>query len=208
MVDVPNLSILTPPKEKPMEEIAPQHRLGHTIRSRRNVLKKSLNETTAEIAKALGNPGFTNVVLGEIERGVRPATMEELQAVARVLDISLEELKQRAIEWHEAIWNGEPRYELRPGATDAATIHVLSLTEAMDELRGAIADMQRGVDDLRRAEDHLKAKHEFDLSSDMKHTANLLAASVNRIVTKMGRRWDKAQTRAQPGCAQGEEPGA
>lgn len=204
MPDVPNLSILTPPKEKPMEEISPQHRLGQTVRNRRNVLKKSLNEATAEIAKALGTQDFTNVVLGEIERGVRPATMEELQAIARVLDISLEELKQRAIEWHEAIWDGEPRYELRPGATDAATIQALTHTEAMDELRGAIADMRRGVDDLRRAEDHLKGQREFDLASDMRHTADLMAASVNRIATKMGRRWAKAQ----PGCAQGEEPGA
>jgi transcriptional regulator with XRE-family HTH domain len=204
MPDVPNLSILTPKKEKPMEEIAPQNRLGHAIRSRRNVLRRSLNEATADIAKALGNPGFTNVVLGEIERGVRPATMDELQAIARVLDISLEELKQRAIEWHEAIWDGKPRYELRPGETDAATIHVLSHTEAMDELRGAIADMLRGVDDLRRAEDHLRGQREFDLASDMRHTADLMAASVNRIATKMGRRWAKAQ----PGCAQGDEPGA
>lgn len=204
MPNVPNLSILTPKKEKPMEEISPQHRLGHTIRNRRNVLKRSLNEATADIAKALGNADFTNVVLGEIERGVRPATMEELEAIARVLDISLEELKQRAIEWHEAIWDGEPRYELRPGETDATTIHALTHTEAMDELRGAIADMHRGVDDLRRAEDYLKAHREFDLSSDMRHTADLLAASVHRIATKMGRRW----ARAKPGFAPDGEPGA
>lgn len=197
MPDVPNLSILTPKKEKPMEEISPQHRLGHTIRSRRNVLEMSLKDATAGIAKALGDPDFTAVVLGEIERGVRPATMEQLEAVARVLDISLEELKQHAIEWHEAIWDGKPRYELRAGDTDAATIHVLSHTEAMDELRGAIADMRRGVDDLRRAEDHLKGQREFDLASDMRHTADLLAASINRIATKMGRRW--AAT-VQPGC--------
>lgn len=185
MPDVPNLSILTPKKEKPMEEIAPRHRLGHLVRSRRNVMQRNLNETTKEIATALGDPGFTNVVLGEIERGVRPATMEQLEAISRVLDVGLDLLRQHAIEWHEAIWDGKPRYELRPGETDATTIHALSHTEAMDELRGAVADMQRAARELRRA--------------NLFETADLLAASVTRIQVKLGR--------AQATCAQdgGEE---
>lgn len=168
-----------------MEEIAPQNRLGHTIRTRRNVLGKSLRETTAEIAKALGTSDFTAVVLGEIERGVRPATMEELQAIARVLDTSLEELKQNAIEWHEAIWNGKPQYELRPGETDATTIYTISHVEAMDELRGAVADMRRARDTLRDMARVMKTEllsREADESTMM---AAFLEASINRIEAKL-----------------------
>ena len=185
MPDVPNLSILTPKKEKPMEEIAPQNRLGHTIRSRRNVLEKSLDQVTAEIAKALGNQNFTNVVLGEIERGVRPATMDTLQAIARVLDISLEELRQHAIEWHEAIWDGKPRYELRPDATDATTIHTISHVEAMDELRGAVADMRRAMDTLRDMARAMKVELLTREADEATMMAALLEASINRIEAKL-----------------------
>lgn len=176
-----------------MEEIAPRHRLGHLVRLRRNVLTKSLNETTAEIATALGDEGFTNVVLGEIERGVRPATMEQLEAISRVLDVDIDELKGHAIEWHESIWDGKPRYELHPGETDAKTIQVMSHVEAMDELRGVCSDMRRGVDELHRAEDAMKEAQEFDMASDFRHTADLLAASVLRIETRLGRRMMKAK---------------
>ena len=193
MPDVPNLSILTAKKERPMEEIAPRHRLGRTIRNRRNVLERSLNEATAEVAKRLGSDDFTNVVLGEIERGVRPATMDELVAIAGALDIDLDILKKGAIEWHDSVWGKAPTYELHPGKTDAATIHALTHVEAMDELRGCIADMRRGAEDLQRAEDTMRKAKDFDLASEFKHTAELLGASVCRIEAKIGRRWGRAK---------------
>lgn len=194
MPDVPNLSILTPPKEKPMKEIAPRHRLGHLIRNRRNVLKKSLREVTHGIATALGNNDFTDIVLGEIERGVRPATMEELEAISHVLDVGIDLLSQHAVEWHESVWEEhKPRYELQPGETSAATIHTMSHVEAMDELRGAIADMRRGIDELHRAEDAMRKLSDFDLASDFKHTAALLEASVCRIETRLGKRWERVK---------------
>jgi len=169
-----------------MEEVDPRRKLGTTIRNRRNVLGRSLNETTAEVAKRLGSDSFTNVVLGEIERGVRPATMDELVAIAGALDIELDTLKQCAIEWHESVWDGKPRYELHPGDTDAATIHGMSLVEAMDELRGVMADMQRGKDVLHRAGKLLDKQYgEREVALDCGLTAALLGSSINRIEVRL-----------------------
>lgn len=146
----------------------------------------------------MGDIGFSSVVLGEIERGKRPATMEQLEAISRVLDVSINALLQHAIEWHESIWDGKPKYMLQPGETDARTIMVMSHIEAIDELRGVCSDMRRGVDELHRAEDAMKAAREFDMSSDFRHTADLLSASVLRIETRMGRRMAKAKVDFAP----------
>jgi len=196
MPDVPNLSILTPKKEKPVEEIAPRHRLGHLVRSRRNVMKKSLNEATKEIATALGDPGFTNVVLGEIERGVRPATMEQLEAISRVLDVGLDLLRQHAIEWHESIWDGKPRYELRPGETGAATIHTMDVAALTQELRGAMADLDRAADGLALASTAMKASDPA-MSMEAGLTAEMIRTSARRIAMKLDP--DRAKATFAPG---------
>ena len=189
MTDVPNLSLTTVKTEQTISDIPPRNRLGYCIRARRNAFKETQKETALAIARAMGTGDFTDLVLDQIEKGVRPATMEELEAMARTLDMSLEDLKQYAIVWHEELWKEEvPRYKLQPGGTKTTTIHTLTHVEAIDELRGAVADMQRAVTDLYRAEDAMRAVRNFDLASDFKHTAKLLGFSVTRITTKMGRR--------------------
>lgn len=163
-----------------MEEIAPRNRLGYLLRTRRNVMEKTLRTATIEIQQALGTNDFTTVVLGEIERGLRPATMEELTAISHVLDVGIDVLRQHAVEWHESVWDGKPRYELQPGETQAATLHALSHTEAMDELRGAAADMQRGAALIAKVIPALEPGA-HDLAIKARATWELLTASVNRI---------------------------
>jgi len=145
-------------------------------------MKKSLNDVTKEIAMALGDRllDFSTVVLGEIERGVRPATMEQLEAMSHVLDVSIDTLKQHAIEWHESVWDGEPKYELQPGETDVRTIHPTEYIVAMDELRGALEDMRRGARMLSEVQKVIEDTYP-ELAQRSNATHRLLLASCNRI---------------------------
>jgi len=181
MVNVPNLSVMTPKKEKPMKGVAPQNRLGHSIRARRNVFKETQKQTADAIAEALGNRDFTDVVLGEIERGVRPASMVELECMAQLFDMDLSELKKHAIEWHESVWNENPQYELQPRGGRAATVYSMSQAEMSDELHGALADMRRGARVLHETIGVVE-RTDPDLAARARSTWNLLNASVHRIM--------------------------
>lgn len=177
MVDVPNLSLVTP-KENPMtEKIPPHYRLGRIIRARRIELEKSVRSLSQVVAQALNND-FNDISLEQIERGVRPASFDELGVFASALKLPQDELLKHAEAWNEAMWGEKlDRITLEPAGTQVSTTFCLSPHEMWDELCAVVADLDRGVEALY-------STARGDVSS-AESTAELLQASARRIRSRM-----------------------
>lgn len=181
MVDVPNLSVLDNQREK--MDVPLRQRLGRMIRDRRVQRGMSLRDTATKVSTALGEE-FSTLVLGQIERGLRPVTAEQLSAFARILDLSQDALLQAASQWNEAVWETEPSLVcLEPDETRATTIHPLGAHELWDELCAVVADLDRGVEALNMATSVMDPSSVVAANSRL--TAALLQASSKRIKGRM-----------------------
>lgn len=177
MVDVPNLSLVTPKEKARMEGIPPHYRLGRMIRDRRIELEMSVQSLAQLVAQTL-NSDFCAISLEQIERGVRPASFDELGVFAGALKLSQAELLKRAEEWNKAMWAEKPeRVTLEPAGTQVSTTFCLSPHEMWDELCAVVADLDRGADALYGAA-------RGDVAS-VESTAGLLQASARRIRSRM-----------------------
>ncbi len=84
--------------ETPLDQLPPRMRLGTMIRRGRIRREKSLREV-AEIV------GLSEVVLGQIERGIVPVKADHLQQIASVTGCDWEALLQAAREFHVETWS-------------------------------------------------------------------------------------------------------
>jgi len=73
-------------KDRPSEDI--RIRLGKAVRKRRNELKIS-QEDFAELA------GLHRTYISDLERGTRNISLENIEKLAKALDLSISELMQR-----------------------------------------------------------------------------------------------------------------
>jgi len=97
-------------------------------------LRELANHVGDDITQA-GKDGFTPVVLGEIERGLRPADQEQIRLICECLDINDAPLIEAAQQWHDAMWGREQRADSRlvPVGTAEAGVPVYYDADAMLE---------------------------------------------------------------------------
>jgi|GEM_PF-1048502 len=142
--------LTTPQQEKPILEIPPRMRLGTLIRRARIRAKKSLQE----MADVLSEDGFTPVVLGEVERGKRPVSWDQVDSICHYLDVNPEIFHQALMQFHHEIWSGQ---KVAKVVLEEQIEKVTSLplnydtVELVSALRNAISSMDIGKGALERA---------------------------------------------------------
>lgn len=95
----------------------------------------------AEYVEMGGQDGFTHVVLGEIERGLRPADQEQIRLICECLQINDAPLIEAAQQWHQAMWDGKDKEDFRlvPVAGGEAGVPTYYDVDALVEALG-VAD--------------------------------------------------------------------
>lgn len=168
-------------KNTPLDDIPGRYRLGEFIRRER--LDRSLKEIANDIDRELNDDGsFTAVVIGEIERGARPASMQELKAISSVLGCQIDILANHLIAYHDSVWHvADEKLKFGDMQTKTTSVIGIDLVRALDELRVVGADLERGADALEEAEQVLWRIHQHVLSINLGHTAKLLRASFDRL---------------------------
>lgn len=148
----------TPPAEMP-----PKERLGRLIRRYRVAAGKGLNEVASHL-------NLSNVVLGEVERGLASLQAAQLQELAAFLDVRYEPLLNAARDWNRAVWEGQGKGGVRLVDTKAREGHLreeegaleAELIEASDKLvflSNVLYEAARGAEEAaEKARDLLRAR--------------------------------------------------
>jgi hypothetical protein len=144
--------------------------------------KKSLRDT----AEALE---VTHVVLGEMERGRRPMSWDQVEIIALYLDTQEPPLHAALTQFHHAIWSGQkgPRVLLEEQTERVASVPLdYDMVELAAALRSAISSMDIGQGALERASRIIRhpdcgsVPYEFVKDAEMTAQASmLLEASLN-----------------------------
>jgi len=130
---VPTLKLVT---EVPIEELDPKSRLGTMIRRARRKRGLSLRDLGAATSMDL-------VMLGEIERGRRPATQAHIEAIAEAMEMHPQPLMEAAQLWHREHWRGGPEVTLEPNGMKVATRvpDAYRVAQLEDELDRCVVDL-------------------------------------------------------------------
>lgn len=153
------------------------------IRRARLKAGKNLRET----AEALE---VTHVVLGEMERGRRPCSWEQVEVLCEYLDVPNPEMLHAALtQFHHDIWSGQkgPKVILEEQLERVASVPLdYDMVELVAALRSAITSMDIGKGALERAcriirhPDCGSVPYEFVRDAEMTAQASmLLEASMN-----------------------------
>jgi hypothetical protein len=134
--------------ERPISELPPGRRLGALFRRQRLGANRSLRET----AEALDPTIDSHVVLGQIERGVRPATSDQIQAFCDYIGHGTEVFFEAARDYHRAVWQAQQGgVEVVEQTAKVATIGpVYDQQELLSALRSAISSMDIAADWMGR----------------------------------------------------------
>ncbi len=133
---VPKLKLLEKPEEVPIDQVEPKHRLGTMIRRARIKREMSLRDLAEATSMDL-------VMLGEIERGRRPATQAHVQAISEAMKMHEGPLMAAAQLWHKEHWKGNHELTLEPNGMKVASQVPPSYRVAAleDELDRCIIDL-------------------------------------------------------------------
>lgn len=133
---VPKLKLLEKPEEVPIDELEPKARLGAMIRRARIKREMSLRDLGAATSMDL-------VVLGEIERGRRPATQAHIQAIAEAMKMHEGPLMAAAQMWHKEHWKDNNELTLEPNGMKVAhqVPPAYRVAALEDELERCIVDL-------------------------------------------------------------------
>ena len=124
-----------------------RYRLGRLFRQFREGAGQSLR-ATVEALPSVESP----VMLGEIERGQRPASAEQIQEFCNFIGVGTEAFYRAATDFHRSIW--EPRKHLLELGEQIAKVSstgpVYDQQELVSALNHAISSMSVATDVLAR----------------------------------------------------------
>lgn len=87
--------------DMPIEEVEPRLRLGTLVRRARMAAGMKLNRVADDL-------GITNVMLGQVERGLVPFSVDQMKAFALLTMCEYAPLFEASRAFHVSIWDGSP----------------------------------------------------------------------------------------------------
>jgi len=138
----------SPAPEKPIEEVDPRLRLGQLFRRFRVKSGRSLRETARALSASVENI----VVLGEIERGRRPATSEQIQDFCDFIGVGTVAFFDAARDYHRSVWadNERQMQVVEQSFKVASTGSIYDQQELVLALRNAVNVMDLASEILTR----------------------------------------------------------
>lgn len=123
-------------------------RLGQLFRRSRLQADKNLREAAEALFEVIDN----HVMLGQIERGVRPATSDQIQAFCDYIGVGTVAFFEAAQDYHRSVWEPQdhPLEVVDQVAKFASVGPVYDQHELVSALRSAISSMDIGADVLRK----------------------------------------------------------
>jgi transcriptional regulator with XRE-family HTH domain len=179
----PVLRLLEPIADQvPIESIHPIKRLGTFVRRSRVKAGLSLREAAEKMDRCLeGNGAFNAVVLGHIERSVRPPDSAEVVAIAEVLGMGVQTISDMTALWSAALWD-KSGTEVAETSIGMRTVPAIPYERIVDELANLKGIMSSGVSTLEACGQMISGAFP-DLAREATTTANVLRNAVFRVET-------------------------